>query len=127
MKAIICLMCVAVVAAAPQRGRFVMTYGNSLERGGYPDTSVEWMPSRTMARTRSQRVQDLTRILNSGLMDRSDEWLLRQVMANPARFGNREYFVNGSGEVRFLAPPGRGAGAGAGGASPARGTGVQSV
>ncbi|XP_064114330.1 uncharacterized protein LOC135220782 [Macrobrachium nipponense] len=101
---VVSLVLVAAVAAFPQNGRFVVTYDNSLERG-VPDMSLEWIPSGAaegIASTRSQKVEDLRRILNSGLMDRSDEFVLRTILNNPEKYSHLQYYVNHSGEVKFI-------------------------
>ncbi|KAK7075283.1 hypothetical protein SK128_009988 [Halocaridina rubra] len=131
MKAIVCLMLVAAACAYPPalgRGRPMLTYDNSLENG-VMQRSMEWVYPIARgggAQTKSsfpQRVEDLQRILDSGYMDRSDEMMLRTVMNNPERFGNREYVVDASGEVYFLPVGGAGAARDTGSAGAAVGAG----
>ncbi|XP_066948603.1 uncharacterized protein [Macrobrachium rosenbergii] len=123
---VVSLMLAAAVAAFPQNGRYVLTYDNSLERG-VPDVSLEWIPSGVpggIASTRSQKVEDLRRILNSGLMDLSDEFVLRTILNNPEKYSHLQYYVNHSGEVKFIHPSSPGSNFG-----PAEGAagGVQAV
>jgi len=70
-----------------------------------------------VARTRSDRVQQLDRVLNSGLVDFSDEYRFRTNLQRAAKLGGKDYYINESGELFYLPKQGagqRGAQAGSG-------------
>jgi len=122
MKVLVVLALVGVVASSPLNmfrslpgGQYITTYDNSWEHG-FRDTSVEFVRpvgdltnvGGSVARTRSDRVQQLDRVLNSGLVDFSDEYRFRTNLQRAAKLGGKDYYINESGELFYLPKQGAG-------------------